>query len=152
MRARGAGFPAGIIFFDKGGTRYAERATLKKLGIRVIATGLDRRDQKTGQFRFGVTSADKKEAERGLTAAEQLIQSGKYRVIVLDEVLNCIRLKMLPLKSVIAVLKKRGDTEVILTGRGLPPALQRMADLVTEMRAVKHYFEKGVPARSGIEY
>lgn len=151
-RASGTGLATAIIFFDKGGMEYGERAALKQLGIRVVATGLDRRNKKTGQFRFGVTTPDRHEARRGLLTAKKLITSGKYSIVVLDEVLNCIRLNMLPLKSVLTLLKKIGTTEVVLTGRGLPPEIAQIADLITEMREVKHYFTKGIPARKGIEY
>ena len=152
MRSAGAGLATAIVFFDKGGTEYSERDSLKKLGVKVIATGVDRRDKKTWKFRLGVTTRDIREAQRGLTEAKKLLTSGEYEIIVLDEILNALWLKMLPLKSVIAMLKKRGNTEVILTGRGLPPEIAAIADLVTEMREVKHYFTKGILARKGVEY
>lgn len=153
-RATGAELPTAVVFFDKGGEEYSERTALKKLGVRIVTTGIDRRDKKTWKFRFGVTSRDKREAMRGLREAKKLIESKKYTLIVLDEILNCLRLKMLPLKSVIATINqaKKQKIELILTGRCLPAELEKLADLVTEMREVKHYFKSGTMARQGIEY
>jgi cob(I)alamin adenosyltransferase len=153
LRARGAGLPAAVVFFDKGGRHYSEDISLKKLGVKVVRTGLDRIEKQTQQFRFGVLPADQAEAARGLKEAEKLIRSGRYAVIVLDEVLNTIRLKMLTVAAVLQMLKKAApETELILTGRGLPTALARAADLITEMQEKKHYFKKGIAARQGIEY
>lgn len=153
LRARGAELPTVVVFFDKGGADYSEDTPLKKLGVKVVRTGVVRMDKKTWKFRFGVTSHDKREAVRGLTEARKLIRSKKYAVVVLDEVLNAIRLKMLTVATVLKVVEKADqNTEVILTGRGLPATLKKVADLVTEMKEVKHYFKQGVMARQGIEY
>ncbi len=153
MRARGAQLPVAIVFFDKGGEHYSEDSSLKKLGIHIVRTGVDRVEKKTWKFRFGVTDRDKREAHRGLAAAEKLIRSKKYAVIVLDEILNAIRLKMLTVTAVLKVLKKVApETEIVLTGRGLPTTFKKAADLVTEMKEQKHYFKKGTMARQGIEF
>lgn len=153
LRAKGAGLPVAIVFFDKGGEHYSENISLKKLGIEVVRTGVDRIEKKTWKFRFGVTDRDRREAHRGLKSAEKLIYSKKYSVIVLDEVLNAIRLKMLTVGMVLKVLKKASPKiEIVLTGRGLPVTLKKLADLITEMKEQKHYFKNNVMARKGIEF
>jgi len=173
LRAAASGARVAIVYFDKGGTHYSERRFLEavkrkpfpsaKYGayripkpagrIDYVATGLDRIDAKTGRFRFGVTPADKKEARRGLAAAKQFLMSGKYSLVILDELNTTTALGMLPLRSVIALLRARPkDVELIVTGRRAPQEILNEADLVTEMKLVKHYFYKGTRAREGIDY
>lgn len=152
-RARGAHLAAGVMFFDKGGTHYAERSPLTTLGVTVAATGRDRIDPTTKQFDFSLTDVDRMEAIRGLTLAREWLTSKKYAVIVLDEVLNCVRLGMLDVADVKATIEPYRETcEIILTGRGLPPELADSADLITETHAQRHYFTRGIVAREGIDY
>ncbi len=153
IRATGAGLKTAIIYFDKGGAHYSERKLLKKIGIDFFASGLDRVDKKTGRFRFGVITEDKKEARRGLAAAGKLLKSGKYDLVILDEINPAVNLKMLTLEEVLAVIKgKPRATELVLTGRNAPKEFLELADLRTEMKLVKHYFYKGIRARRGIDY
>lgn len=182
VRARGAGLKVAIVYFDKGGTHYSERKLFKKLGIDYVASGLDRIDPKTGRFRFGVTPADIKEAKHGLKAAEKFLVSKKYDLVILDEINSTTDLKMLSPAKVLKVIsryssieRKEGSrasaslpskvsgmlassrqkfdkTELVLTGRNAPKEFLDVADLVTEMKLVKHYFYKGTRAREGIDY
>lgn len=153
VRAKSAGLPTAAMFFDKGGTHYHERDALTQLGVTVAATGRDRIDSTTGVFDFSITDLDRDEAMRGLMEVEMWLTNGAFRLVILDEVLNCIRLGMLMEADVLRVIEKRAtDLELILTGRGLPPSLAEAADLITEMRMVKHYFQKGTLAREGIEW
>jgi cob(I)alamin adenosyltransferase len=74
-------------------------------------------------------------------------------MVVMDEINDALMFGLLTPEAVREVAAKRPEhTELILTGRGAPDVLIEMADLVTEMRAIKHYFDKGVMARQGIEY
>jgi cob(I)alamin adenosyltransferase len=93
-------------------------------------------------------------AKAGLEKCADALSSGKYDLVVLDEVNGAIRAGILSVDDLLSVLKKRNSrTEVILTGRNCDPQLIEYADLVSEIKCVKHYFdEQGVPARKGIEF
>lgn len=171
VRARGAGLKVAIVYFDKGGTHYSERKLFKKLGIDYVASGLDRIDAK-GRFRFGVTPADIKEAKRGLKAAEKFLVSKKYDLVVLDEINSTTDLKMLKAVEVLKVISRYSSiterkvsgmpassrqkipekTELVLTGRNAPKEFLDIANLITEMKLVKHYFYRGARAREGIDF
>ena len=99
-----------------------------------------------------VTSQHVDEAREGLTRALEVMLSGEYDIIVLDEVNIAIWFGVLTTDEVLAFLDQRpGDVEVVLTGRRAPQALINRAELVTEMREVKHYYQQGIGARRGIE-
>jgi len=92
------------------------------------------------------------QARRGLERAREAMLSGRYDIVVLDEVNMAIWFGLLTVEEVLAFLDQRPEhVEVILTGRRAPPELIGRADLVTEMREVKHYYQQGVLAREGIE-
>lgn len=156
MRALAKGWKVAFVYFDKGGSHYTEREVLANRFIDLVsvyATGLDRIDPVTNKFRFGVTEEDRAEAERGLQIVRDLFGKGDHRLIVLDEINSTTDLGMLNPDHVVDVLRKRPDhVEVILTGRNCPESFKELADLVTDMTLVKHYFYKGVPARDGLDY
>lgn len=142
-----------FVYFDKGGEHYSERAILDRLGMEYHVTGLDRIDPVTGRFRFGVTPEDKAEAERGLKIAASIIESGKYDLLVMDEINVTTSLGALDKDVVINTIKQKPDTlEIIMTGRDCPQEFIDLADLVTEMKLVKHYFYKGIRAREGLDF
>jgi cob(I)alamin adenosyltransferase len=155
LRAVGAGKKVGIIFFDKGGTHYSERRALQeKLShlIDFVATGRDRIDPSTGHFDFSVTEKDKSEVKRGLEAARVMFADG-YDLIVLDEFNTVTALGLLDEEDALAFLKEKpGHMELALTGRHALPSVLELADLVTEMGMVKHYYYQGVKAREGIDF
>jgi cob(I)alamin adenosyltransferase len=98
------------------------------------------------------SSAEVRRARRGLRRCRTAMLSGDYAIVVLDEVLVAISFKLLSEADVLAVLDEKLDgVEIILTGFHAPASLVRRADLVTEMKARKHYYRKGVQARTGIE-
>lgn len=100
----------------------------------------------------GPDDEDIARAREGLARAAEAMVSGEYRIVVLDEVNTAVYFGVLTEKDVLDVLDRRPrDVEVVLTGRYAPDAFIARADLVTEMREVKHYFDKGVKAREGIE-
>jgi len=79
--------------------------------------------------------------------------SGEYQIVILDEVITAYWLGLLSLKELLDLVElKPQGVELVLTGRGAPPELVARADLVTEMREVKHYYRSGVLAREGIEF
>lgn len=92
-------------------------------------------------------------AREALDLARQVIQAGDHDLVILDEINVALAYKLISLEEVLEILKTRPDgVEVVLTGRQAPPELLELADLVTEMRPVKHYHAAGVPARRGIEW
>ena len=99
-----------------------------------------------------VTADHVAQAHRGLERAREAMLSGEYDIVVLDEVNVTIWFGLLTVEEVLALLDQRpAHVELILTGRRAPQELIDRADLVTEMRMVKHYYEQGVLARKGIE-
>jgi cob(I)alamin adenosyltransferase len=102
--------------------------------------------------REDVTPEHVAQAEQGLARAREVLLSGDYDLVVLDEVNMAIWFGLLAVEDVLAFLDQRPDSvEVILTGRRAPQEIIDRADLVTEMREVKHYYAQGVTARKGIE-
>lgn len=97
------------------------------------------------------TQQDIKLAKEGLKKIEKVLLED-YDLVILDEVTIALYFKLFTTDCLIEILKKRSENvEVILTGRYAPDALIDYADLVTEMKAVKHYYEKGVASRDGID-
>jgi len=153
IRAFGRGRKVIIIYFDKGGDHYGERRVLDKLGLEYHACGLKRFDEIKKKFRFGVIEDDIKEAQRGLKLVKQIFQDQAADLLILDEIHPTIHLDMLKLEEVIEVIKQKPlEMELVMTGRGAKDELIDLADLVTEMKPIKHYFDQGQLAREGIEY
>jgi cob(I)alamin adenosyltransferase len=93
------------------------------------------------------------EAQQTLAYAEQEISSGKYDLVVLDEIFVAISQGLITTKQVLELLDSRPvSVELVLTGRNAPPEIAHRADLVTEMLMIKHPFTEGTSARRGIEY
>lgn len=91
-------------------------------------------------------------AKKGLKKIEKILMSNEYDIVVMDEVNIALYYKLFTVDELISILEKRNPKiEVILTGRYAPKELIEKADLVTEMKEIKHYYEKGVGARIGIE-
>lgn len=163
IRALGAGKKVALVQFDKGYSddkeHYAERKVLRKLkelgySIELYPTGCERMN-KDGTFRFKNQEEDFKEAQRGLGIAKDLIQKGGIDLLVLDEAVAAVDYHLLDKKDVdelIELYKKNKKFELVMTGHKLWEGLEEKADLVTEMRKVKHYFDAGIPAREGIEF
>ena len=99
------------------------------------------------------TPEDIRCAHDGLARAREALHSGQYDIVVLDEVCVAVYFGLLSLEEVLALLDERPQgIELILTGRRAPQELLERADLVTEMREIRHPYAAGVPARAGIEY
>lgn len=91
-------------------------------------------------------------AQKGMKRAQAAMASGKYDIVILDEVCVAIHFGLLKTDTLLPLLEENPHSvELILTGRYCPPELMEKADLVTEMKAVKHYYQKGITARQGIE-
>ena len=159
VRALGAGKRVALVQFDKGydgeHEHYSERHILRTLdGIDLYPTGRERM-LPDGSFRFGVEPEDLEESRRGLLLARGLIQEGAQDLLILDEILAAVAYDLLERSDVEALLDlydKERRSELVLSGHKVWDSLVERANLVTEMRKVKHYFSKGVDARPGIEY
>lgn len=98
------------------------------------------------------TQDDIHRAKMGLKEVEKILKDGQYDVVVLDELNIALFYKLFKVEEVMEIIKNRADhVEVIITGRYAPEELIDMADLVTEMKEIKHYYTKGIEARVGIE-
>jgi cob(I)alamin adenosyltransferase len=147
LRAAGAGLRIYICQFMKG-KYYCELATLKKLKkIKVEQFGT------TCFVGRQPTRKDVELAKLGLESAIKAIRSKRYDMIILDEINVAVKLGLLQPEDVVTILNKYPKKkELILTGRYAHPKIIKMADLVSEIKEVKHYYKKGVKARKGIEF
>jgi cob(I)alamin adenosyltransferase len=149
LRATGAGLRTLILQFMKG-QHYSELESVKLLSplVRIEQYGSPefcRPDSET--FPEHVLLAGE-----GLRRARRAVQEGEADVIILDEIVTAALFELIGEGDILELVKLRPrGTELILTGRGAGAALIEAADLVTEMREVKHYYREGVPARRGIE-
>jgi len=150
LRAHGHGMRVCVIQFMKN-TDTGELKALQKLpGVEILQSG-------KGFFKIlnnNFTETDhKKAAEHALALAEEKITSHACDLLVLDEINIATHLKLLDTDAVVTVLKKApGALHVLLTGRNAPQAFLDLADLVTEMKELKHPFQKGIPAVKGIDW
>ena len=154
LRAIGHGWKVLIIQFTKGeksvNNYYGEILSASKLmpNLEVMQFGMDR-----VVYSHNINIDDYRESKKGWTAAKEAINSGKYQLVIMDEINICADLGMIKISEIKDVLlNKPQNLEVVLTGRRAHPELVAMAHLVTEMKPVKHYFDMGVMARQGIEY
>jgi len=151
LRAVGNGLRVLMVQFIKGSRRYGEQEAAKLLGeekfaIRVMGRGYVK---STGP----PAPADKAAAEEAWAYAREKIFSGEYDMIILDEINYAISYGLVGLEPVLEALRQKpAEVHVILTGRNALAELLELADLVTEMREVKHPYQKGVKAQPGIEY
>ena len=149
VRAAGHGRKVVVAQFLKG-SNSGERAVLENLPM-VNCLPVP----ETIKFIFAMDEQEKAEARAQMTAAfAQAVEAGRDSdLLVLDELCGAITTGMVPLEDVLAFLDSRPEgLEVVITGRDPAPALQEQADYITEMRKVKHPFDKGVNAREGIEW
>jgi cob(I)alamin adenosyltransferase len=147
LRASGHGMRTYIGQFMKG-QHYGELEALRDHPYVTIEQYGDVRCIR----REEVTPEHVAQARRGLERAREAMLSGRYDIVVLDEVNVAIWFGLLTVEEVLAFLdEKPGEVELVLTGRRAPDPLIERADLVTEMREVKHYYQQGVGARKGIE-
>ena len=152
VRALGAGLDVYIGQFIKG-MRYSELATLGTLDRALGAGRLEVRQFGRGCF-IGreAEAADFEAARSGLDAARDAVLSEDWDLVILDEINVALSKGLLAECDVLDLLDRRpASVELVLTGRGAPGAVLARADLVTEMRCVKHYYEAGVQARDGVE-
>lgn len=140
IRAAGHGKPVAVIQFLKKGD-YGE-TNLSFMSV-----------EQYGRSGFVVepTGLDRTLAEQGLSAAERALTRQPF-LLILDEINVAVALGLLTVTEVLHLLKKRGDTHIVLTGRNAPQAFIEVADVVTRMQKIKHRFDAGGKAQQGLEY
>jgi cob(I)alamin adenosyltransferase len=148
FRALGRGLPVAVVQFIKGKWKTGERdfaATLPQLEFHVMGLGFT--------WESDDLSRDKAAAESAWRRARELIASGERAIVILDELTYVLNYNFVALDEVLAALRARPPhVHVVITGRNAPDALVEAADLVTEMKSVKHPFEKGVRAQPGLDF
>jgi cob(I)alamin adenosyltransferase len=151
LRAVGNGLKVLMLQFLKGSWHYGELDAVKAFGENFLMKQMGRGFVKVGGAE--TDPEDVKLVEQAWAEAEQAIRSGQWDLIILDEINYAISYGMLDPAKVVAALKEKPEAvHVILTGRNAHPTIIELADTVTEMKQVKHAYEKGVMAQRGIEY
>ncbi len=149
LRAAGHGFKIYVMQFMKGSTVYGELESARRLApeLTIEQVGRD-----VFVSRSNPDPEDLLMAREAFARARQLVESGDYDLVVLDE-LNCaVDFGLVPLAEVKEMIRRKAPhTELVMTGRGAHPEVIELADLVTEMREIKHYYNSGQHARTGIE-
>jgi cob(I)alamin adenosyltransferase len=147
VRAAGAGLKVFIAQFIKMG-EYSEISALKRFSdlITIEQYGL-------GRFIKGTPSpGDIQAAQKGLERIKNIIDSREYHVIILEEANVAVTCGLFSVEDLLKIIDtKPDDLEIVITGRNAMPEIIERADLVTEMKEIKHYYQKGVQARVGIE-
>ena len=147
LRAAGAGLKVFIGQFLKG----AEYSEIKAL--RPLAPGIEIKQY--GRRCFIKDKPDEEDirlAQNGLREMESVIQSGDYGLVILDEANIAVYYNLFSVDELLKVVQNRPkQVEIVITGRNADPRIIAAADLVTEMREIKHYYQEGIAARLGIE-
>ena len=141
-------------FIKSKGFRYSEAVTIEALN----SIGGELGKINLEQFGKGCcidgtpTLTDKELAQDGWKKAKEWIASGKWDVVILDELNVALHLGLLDINDVLSVLRKKPEhVEILITGRHAPQELIEIADLVSEIKEIKHYYNKGVLSRDGID-
>jgi len=149
LRAIGRGLKVYVVQFIKGGFDYGELHIVDNLpNLKLKAFG-------RGKFVTEIppTKKDVKLAKEAFNLAEKVVNSKEYDLVILDEINVALNLKLVDVDEVIHLVRNKPEhVELILTGRYAPPEIIEVADLVTEMKEVKHPYTQGIPPRKGIEY
>jgi cob(I)alamin adenosyltransferase len=149
LRAAGVGLKTNIVQFMKG-QHYSELDSIKKLRGRIYIEQYG--DKEFCRITDPPDSKFVVQAERAITRVKELMDQKECDILVADEIITSVLFHLIGEDSVIEIMKRKPDgMELILTGRGASDRLINEADLVTEMREIKHYYKKGIIARKGIE-
>ncbi|MEJ2656855.1 MAG: cob(I)yrinic acid a,c-diamide adenosyltransferase [Desulfobacterales bacterium] len=147
IRAAGAGLKVFIAQFIKMG-EYSEIKALNRFKDLITVEQFG-----SGRFIKGAPSdADIEAAQAGIKRIKNILSSGQYHVVIMEEANVAAGLGLLAVEDLLKIMaEKPENTELVITGRGADSRVIEKADLVTEMKEIKHYFQKGVTARIGIE-
>jgi cob(I)alamin adenosyltransferase len=148
LRAVGAGFNVYMIQFMKG-RQYSEIDSVNNIpNFTIVQYGRDEFVSKENPEQIDIDLA-----REGFAHAKEIVKSGKYDLIILDEINVAVDYNLISADDVLKlVVEKPKKVELVLTGRYSSPKLVRVADLVTEMLEIKHPYQTGVLARKGIDY
>jgi cob(I)alamin adenosyltransferase len=149
LRSLGRGYKVAVVQFMKGPWRSGEIAALKRFGplFSYYSVGEG--------FTWETKSlkTDRTLAKKGWYICRRLLRARRHHLYVFDELIYVLKYKFLPLMEVLQSLKKRDPhAHVILTGRDAPSKLISLADLVSEMKEIKHPYKKGILAQPGLDY
>jgi cob(I)alamin adenosyltransferase len=148
FRAVGRGLRVCMFQFIKGGGQYGEHLMAEKLAplLTIIQSG------RPGWVNTKDITEDRKVAQAALVQATELLMSGRYDVMIMDEINGAVGFGLIDVEQVLELIRLKPErVELVLTGRNAKEQVMAVADLVTEMRDIKHYYAAGVPARTGIE-
>ncbi|OPX43101.1 Cob(I)yrinic acid a,c-diamide adenosyltransferase [Ruminiclostridium hungatei] len=152
IRACGNGMRVLLVQFLKS-RNTGELEILKKLepGFKFM------RGFASGKFSWNMTPAELEEAAREAArmfgGVAEIVKSGEYELVILDELIGVVALNFLSVGTVLELIKSKPEgVELVLTGRNAPEVLVEAADYVSEIKAVKHPYERGIASRKGIEY
>ncbi len=149
LRAAGHGYKTIVIQFMKGKIDYGELKAQKLLDpyLKIVQAGGPH------FIKRGSPSAeDIRMAHQGIAAADEAFSGDAYDIVVLDELNVAVDFGLITVEEAVGLVRRKPEcTELIITGRYAKKEILELADLVTEMREIKHYYSKGVQARDGIE-
>lgn len=149
MRALGHGLKVYIIQFMKGNIRYGEVETAQQLSPNIVIKQMGR---ETFVDRDNPDRIDIELAQKAFQLARDIVGSGKYDIVVLDEINVAVDYGLISLEALLNLMDSKPEhVELILTGRDAKSEVIERADLVTEMVEVKHYYREGTHSRKGIE-
>lgn len=152
LRAVGHGYKVGMIQFIKGEWYYGELTSSKRLEpeFELIAAG---------RGFVGIVDDDhpiedhQKAAKDAIEVAKQKIASGNYDIMILDEINYAAKLNLVSQQDILDIIAAKPEkTSLVLTGNYVPEAIMAAADLVTEMREIKHPYQRGIKAKKGIDF
>lgn len=148
MRACGRGIPVFIVQFMKTDDTGEFIAANKFENLKIYTFG-------TNKFvdRDNLTEADIELAKRAMEKSFEILERNDNCLLILDEINNAINFNLVKIEDCMLLIEKKSETvELVLTGRNAPAELIEKADLVTEMREIKHPWRQNIPARKGIEW
>jgi cob(I)alamin adenosyltransferase len=148
LRAVGAGLKVHIVQFMKG-RRYSEIDAIEKISNFTISQhGRDKFVSKKKPEQIDIDLA-----EEGFSYAKNLIKSGKYDMVILDEINVAVDYHLISVENVLKLIEEKPEKlELVLTGRYAHPEIVKIADIVTEMLEINHPYQQDVEARKGIDY
>jgi cob(I)alamin adenosyltransferase len=150
LRTAGHGNKVLVVQFMKG-KKYGEVLAAEKYlsgMLTMVQCGLDSFVMKNNP-----AAVDIELAQQGLVLAKKAIASGDYQMVVLDEINVALDFKLVPLEDVIEMIKtKPASLDLVLTGRYAPPEVLDLADMVSDVREIKHHLALGIKERAGMEY
>jgi len=152
LRAVGHHFKVAVIQFIKGTMRYGELQGAKMLAPYIDWT-VGGRGFTSGRWNRATPEEHQEAANEALRVAREKLASGEYRIVILDELLGARAAGLVTTEQILELIREKPpEVHLVITGRGAPPEVIDAADLVTEMRPIKHPYEKGIVAQKGIEF